>query len=68
MDPVDVNVFASGVYATALLSNVNVWGWISDDQTPAWAAVSNSQTSTWTADSTDQTPTWYNISDSQPVP
>lgn len=61
-------ILVTGIKATARINNVNVWGLISDIQTPAWATISNPQTPAWSEPSNNQSAAWYNIADSQPVP
>ena len=43
-----ITVELTGVAATGSAGVINIWGSISDSQTPSWTAISDSQTPSWT--------------------
>jgi hypothetical protein len=51
----------TGVQATGLIGQVNVWGQIDDGQNANWQNVNDTQTSGWTVVSDTQTAGWQDV-------
>ena len=51
----------SGVSATGLIGNVNVWGQIDDGQNANWQNINDTQTPSWTGVSDTQIAGWQQV-------